>query len=74
MNHRTFLAAASLSVSLVAGAAAQAPPSVTLEEARRRAEQVNPSAVAARTQVETGVWERRSAWTDLFTPHVDADI
>src|SRR5690606_714151 len=49
-------------------------PVVTLDEARRRAELVNPGAVAARSRVETGVWERRSALTDLFTPHVDAGV
>ncbi|MGH7446067.1 MAG: TolC family protein, partial [Longimicrobiales bacterium] len=45
-----------------------------LEEARRRAQQVSPAAAAARAQVETGVWERRSALTDLFTPRVDAGV
>jgi outer membrane protein len=49
-------------------------PTVTLDEARRRALQVNPGAVAARSQVETGVWERRSAMTDLFTPNIDAGV
>jgi outer membrane protein len=54
--------------------AAQDAPVVTLEEARRRAEQVSPGAVAARAQVATGEWERRSAALDLFTPGVDAGL
>lgn len=73
MNRIMAFAAASL-LAAASGAAAQTAPAVTLEEARRRAEQVNPAAVAARAQVETGLWERRSAITDLFTPHVDADL
>src|SRR5690606_31316210 len=59
---------------LCADAAVAQTPSITLDEARRRAEQVDPSAVAARAHVSTGVWERRSALTDLFTPHIDADL
>jgi outer membrane protein TolC len=48
------------------------PPVVTLAEARRRAMQIHPSAIAARTQLETAEWERRAALTDLFTPNVTA--
>lgn len=64
----------SLPAAAIAQSAAAGVPVVTLEEARRRAELVSPGAVAARAQVETGVWERRSALTDLFTPHVDAGL
>jgi outer membrane protein, multidrug efflux system len=81
MNRLTLRAAAAAALCLnliaVADAAAQTPgdvPVVTLDEARRRAQQVNPVAAAARAQVETGVWERRSALTDLFTPHLDAGV
>ena len=47
-------------------------PVVTLAEARRRAASVAPDAVAARSQVETAAWERRSALSNLLTPHVTA--
>lgn len=57
-----------------AQAARDSVPVVTLQEARRRAEQVSPAAVAARAQVETGVWERRAALTDLVTPRVEAGM
>jgi outer membrane protein len=43
-------------------------PVVTLAEARRRATSVDPSAVAARGQMETALWERRAAFTDLVAP------
>jgi len=59
-----------------AAAAAQAPddsvPVVSLAEARRHAEEVDPAAVAARLQVETAARERRTAFTDLVTPRVNA--
>lgn len=45
---------------------------VTLVEARRLAAAVDPDAVAARGVVETAVWERRTAYTDLFTPNITA--
>ncbi|HEX2123419.1 MAG TPA: hypothetical protein VHL59_17440, partial [Thermoanaerobaculia bacterium] len=51
-----------------AQSAAAATPTVTLGEARRRASTTDPSAVAARGQIETALWERRAAFTDLFTP------
>jgi outer membrane protein TolC len=47
-------------------------PVVTLSEARRRAAQVNPDAVAARSRVEAAVWQRRAAVTSLLTPNVTA--
>jgi outer membrane protein len=50
----------------------QSAPVVTLAEARRRATSVDPSAVAARSQVETAVWERRAAVADVLTPSVTA--
>jgi multidrug efflux system outer membrane protein len=47
-------------------------PTVTLTEARRRAASVSPDAVAARGQLETAAWERRSALSNLLTPTVTA--
>ncbi|HJR41849.1 MAG TPA: TolC family protein [Gemmatimonadaceae bacterium] len=48
-------------------------PTLTLDEARQRARRVSPDAVAARGQVETASWERRSALANLFTPHITAN-
>jgi outer membrane protein len=47
-------------------------PVVTLTEARRRANSVDPDAVAARSQVATASWERRAALTDVLTPSITA--
>ncbi len=47
-------------------------PVVTLAEARRRAAAVDPAAVAARAELATAGWERRSALADLLTPNVSA--
>jgi outer membrane protein len=47
-------------------------PMVTLTEARRLAAAVDPAAVAARAEVGTAAWERRSAVADLLTPNVAA--
>lgn len=47
-------------------------PVVTLPEARRLAAAVDPAAVAARAEVGTASWERRSALADLFTPSLTA--
>ncbi len=47
-------------------------PVVTLAEARRRAAAVDPAAVAARAELATAGWERRSALADLFTPNLTA--
>lgn len=55
-----------------AQAAGGAVPVVTLAEARRRAASVAPDAVAARSQVETAAWERRTALGNLLTPHLTA--
>ena len=49
-------------------------PVVTLEEARRRALQVDPAAVAARGQVNAASWDRRAARLDLFTPSITAGM
>ena len=59
----------------VAGLSAQAPqgvPVITLEEARRRSTAVDPTAVAARSEVGAAAWERRAARLDLFTPSITA--
>jgi outer membrane protein len=45
-------------------------PTVTLEEARRRAVAADPASVTARTEVGAAAWERRAARLDLFTPNV----
>jgi multidrug efflux system outer membrane protein len=55
-----------------AQAASEQIPVVTLEEARRRALQVDPDIVASRSEVETASWERRAAMADLLTPQVAA--
>ncbi|HJU72507.1 MAG TPA: TolC family protein, partial [Gemmatimonadaceae bacterium] len=52
----------------------QSDPVVTLSEARRRAAQVDPDAVAARGRVETASWERRAAMTNLFTPTLTGGV
>ena len=55
--------------------AAQQPagvPVVTLPEARRRAELVNPLAVEARVTIASAEWERRAARADLLTPNLTA--
>ena len=45
---------------------------VTLADARERALAINPASVAARGEVDVAGWERRSALTDLITPHISA--
>jgi outer membrane protein len=64
------VAAAGLSAPTVAIAqsASDNAPLVTLEEARRRALTADPSAVSARGQIETALWERRAAFTNLIAP------
>ena len=47
-------------------------PVVTLTEARRRAQGVDPVAVTARAEAATAAWERRAALADLFTPNLRA--
>ena len=67
-------AASSVAPAAILSQVANAPvPTVTLDEARRRAAQVHPDAVAARGQVETASWERRSALANLVTPHISAN-
>jgi multidrug efflux pump len=66
------LAALAVPAALRAQAGDQGVPVVTLEEARRRAAQVDPAAVEARAGVSAAAWERRSAVADLLTPNVRA--
>jgi outer membrane protein len=47
-------------------------PMVTLQEARRRAAEVDPQSIAAQSQVEAAVWERRAARANMYTPRIDA--
>jgi multidrug efflux pump len=55
--------------------AAQAPqqqgiPTVTLREARERANVLDPLAVEGRVRTDAAAWQRRSAWADLLTPTI----
>jgi len=64
-----------LALAFPAGMAAQAPPqqaipTVTLREARARANVLDPLAVEGRVRTDAATWQRRSAWADLFTPTV----
>ena len=74
MRFITVLAISGLFVpwSSVAQSPRDSVPVVTLQEARRRAVAIDPDVVAARSQLETAVWERRVAITDLLTPNVNA--
>lgn len=58
----------------LAQARSESMPVVTLAEARARAATVDPDAIAARSRVETAVWRRRSALTNLLTPNVAAGL
>lgn len=49
-------------------------PVVTLTEARRRAATTDPASVAARADLTTASWEKRTARADLFTPTVTAGV
>jgi outer membrane protein TolC len=72
---RVALVAAGAEAMLAPVLAAQAAdpiPMVTLVEARRRAQGVDPVAATARAEAATAAWERRAALTDLFTPTVRA--
>ncbi|HEX6064208.1 MAG TPA: efflux RND transporter permease subunit [Longimicrobiales bacterium] len=60
-----------LLLALPAAALAQTP-TVSLSDARERALGVARQSVAARTDVETAVWERRSAVAQLVTPSITA--
>jgi multidrug efflux pump len=48
----------------------QAIPTVTLRDARTRANAIDPVAVAGRSQADAAAWARRAAWADLLTPTV----
>lgn len=64
-------------IALAAPAAAQSPqqaPVITLNEARRRAAVADPASVAARADLTTASWERRTARADLYTPTVTAGV
>ena len=56
----------------VLAAQTQNVPTVTLKEARRRAQEVDPTVVAARNASETASWERRTSFMDLLTPTITA--
>jgi outer membrane protein TolC len=66
------LVAGLLAADRVAGQSAGQIPTVALSEARRRSASVDPTAIAARADVETAIWERRTARTDLLTPNLSA--
>jgi outer membrane protein TolC len=56
----------------VQAAAADSIPSITLEEAVRRARNIDPGYVAAATRVDDAVWGRRAAWSSMLLPNVTA--
>lgn len=60
--------------SVMAQSVADTLPHVTLSEARRRTASLDPRVVAARGEVETAVWERRAAVSDLLTPGLNAAV
>jgi outer membrane protein len=72
-----------VAIAIAAGALAPMPslgqattdraPLVTLSDARRRSGSVDPTAVAARGQIETALWERRAAFTDLLAPNISGE-
>ncbi|MGQ0815241.1 MAG: TolC family protein [Gemmatimonadota bacterium] len=80
MNPRVSVAQVVAVMTTLVIAAAPAPaqsagnevPIITLQQARTRALAVNSRGVAARSQVETAAWERRTALTDLVTPNLSA--
>lgn len=47
-------------------------PTITLDEAVRRARRVDPAYVAAQTAVGTASWGRRAAWSSMFLPSINA--
>ena len=72
---RVAAAAAVLFVQVPLLAAAQSEPTavtVTLEEARRLADAAASDAIAARAELATSGWVRRSALADVFTPQITA--
>src|SRR5687768_12758085 len=67
-----FLVVASLvPVTRIAGASAQEPPAVTLQEAIRRAEGVQPAMIRASADVRTAGAQRRSA-LGAYLPRITA--
>lgn len=62
-------------IPLTTRAQAQPPavPVVTLAEARSRAAAIAPAAVAARSELNAALWERRSATAQLVTPNLTAN-
>lgn len=66
--HRPLAIAAFAIVVFSATSSAQ----VTLEQARERALAVHPASIAARGETDVAAWSRRSAFTDLVTPHISA--
>jgi multidrug efflux system outer membrane protein len=70
------LTLAAAAVLLMQGAAAAQSssdvPVVTLQQARERAISIAPQGVFARSQTETAAWERRAAYSGLFTPNITA--
>jgi outer membrane protein TolC len=59
---------------LVAQAIPDSLPIVSLAEARRRTASADPGVASARGEVETAVWERRAAVSDLLTPGLNAGV
>jgi outer membrane protein TolC len=54
--------------------AAPAVPVVTLDDARRRAIQVDPNTVAASQRIRVAGWEKRAATADLVAPRLNGSI
>jgi multidrug efflux system outer membrane protein len=70
---RSILNAVTLSTLLLptvvlAQAAGDSAPVVTLAEARRRASAIDPGEVAARSRADAAVWDRRASVSALVTP------
>jgi outer membrane protein len=59
-----------VSLVLQIAAAGDSLPRITLDEALRRAVRLDPQYVTARGAVDNAVWNRRAAWSALFTPFV----
>jgi outer membrane protein TolC len=72
------LAAAVLFAAPVANAqettASASVPVVTLSDARRRAQAVDPSTVAASQRIRVAGWERRAAQADLYAPRLNGSL
>ena len=72
MNARATTLILGLLGAAITPATAQAPPVVTLTEARQRAAAVDPGLAFARGNVSIATWDRRTARADLFTPRLSA--